>query len=437
MPADRCNVFFYPRRERTPLLAGELRLLPGMKGSVFQYSGDFLENPGAIALDPLSLPLQPTEMVTVREGDSLIPDAFSDAGPDVWGRAVIDRLARLERSSEFDYLLATGSNRAGALDFSVDMEKHEAVSAQIDDLADIEVAIDQIQRKLPIEERLRHLLALGTSVGGMRPKTIVEKDGQLWIAKFNARDENFDAVSMEYAGMSLANRCGIAVPAIHKHQFQDQRIALLVQRFDRESLDGGQYGRIPYISARTLLRGYAREINGTVPSEYSYILLAQVRRLTGQEETLGADLKELFRRMVFNILIDNTDDHERNHGFLHDGGWRLAPAFDISSQLTALGYQAMKVGADDTHATLANALSECEHFGLKREEALALINQLIDSTAALPAAYREAGVDPERAAVVARVRQNIVSAFRARPQSDQRAATKRQRTAVRRRPPKA
>lgn len=437
MPADRCNVFFYPRRERTPLLAGELRLLPGMKGSVFQYSRDFIANPDAIALDPFSLPLQPAEMVTVREGDSLIPDAFGDAGPDVWGRAVIDRVARLERSSEFDYLLATGSNRAGALDFSVDMESIEPVSARIDDLADIEIAIDQIRRKLPIEERLRHLLALGTSVGGMRPKTIVEKDGHLWIAKFNARDEDFDAVSMEYAGMSLANRCGIAVPAIHKHQFQDQRIALLVRRFDRESLDGGQYGRIPYISARTLLRGYGREIDSTVPSEYSYILLAQVRRLTGQEETLGADLKELFRRMVFNILIDNTDDHQRNHGFLYDGGWRLAPAFDVSSQLTALGYQAMKVGADDTHATLANALSECAHFGLKPEEALELVNQLIASTGALPAVYREAGVDPERVAVAARIRESIVSAFRARPRSDQSAQTKKQRTAVRKKPPKA
>jgi len=217
------------------------------------------------------------------------------------------------------------------------MEKHEAVSAQLDELGDIEVAIDQIRRKLPIEERLRHLLALGTSVG-------------------------------------------------------------------------------------------------TIPAEYSYILLAQVRRLTGEEATLGADLKELFRRMVFNVLIDNTDDHERNHGFLYDGGWRLAPAFDVSSQLTALGYQAMKVGADDTRSTLANALSECEHFGLRPEKALGLVNQLIDSTGALPEVYREAGVDPERVAVAARVRENIVSAFRARPQSDQWAPPKKMRTAVRKKP---
>lgn len=408
-----------------------------MKGSVFQYSPDFIAHPDAIALDPLALPLQPAETVTVREGDSFIPDAFSDAGPDLWGRAVIDRVARLERASEFDYLLATGSNRAGALDFSVGLDKHEAVSAQIDDIADIEIAIDQIRRKLPVEERLRHLIALGTSVGGMRPKTLVEKDGHLWIAKFNARDEDFDAVSMEYAGMSLAKECGIAVPEVHKHRFQDQRIALLVRRFDRESLDDGRYGRIPYVSARTLLRGYGRETDGTVPSEYSYILLAQVRRLTGREEMLGADLKELFRRMVFNILIDNTDDHERNHGFLYEGGWRLAPAFDISSQLTGLGYQAMKVGVDNTQSTLANALSECAHFGLKPEEALECANRLIDSTGALQSIYREAGVDSERAATAARIRESIVSTFRARPESDQGAQTKRPGTTARKRPPKA
>jgi len=97
MPVDRCNVFFYPRKETTPLLAGELRLLPGMKGSVFRYARDFIANPNAIALDPFSLPLQPAEMVTLRDGDALIPDAFSDAGPDLWGRAVIDRVARLVR----------------------------------------------------------------------------------------------------------------------------------------------------------------------------------------------------------------------------------------------------------------------------------------------------------------------------------------------------
>ena len=411
MPADRCSVLFYSRRQREPHLAGDLRLLPGLKGSVFQYSEAFLELPGAISLDPIALPLRPGEIVTARDGDCLVPDAFSDAGPDAWGRTVLDRVAKLERASEFDYLLAAGPNRTGALDFSAEGEKRGAAAAQIGDLADIEIAIDQIRRKRRLEERSRHLLALGTSAGGMRPKTFVEKDGNLWIAKFNARDEDFDAVAMEYAGMTLAGKCGINVPPVYKHQFQDQRIALLVRRFDREPLGEGHHGRIPYVSARTLLRGYGRENEGAVPSEYSYVQLADVRRLVGEEATLVADLRELFRRMVFNILIDNTDDHERNHGFLYDGGWRLAPAFDISSQTTGLGYQAMIVGAENTNATLGNALSECGRFGLAHDDAQEMLTGLIAGTEVLETVYREAGVDPDRIAAAMRIRENIVQSF--------------------------
>ena len=123
MPVDRCNVLFHPRRQAEPILAGELRLLPGIKGSVFQYARDYINDKRAIALDPIALPLHAGEMVTLREGDALIPDAFSDAGPDAWGRMVIDRVANPERKSEFDYLLAAGSNRTGALDFAIEGQR--------------------------------------------------------------------------------------------------------------------------------------------------------------------------------------------------------------------------------------------------------------------------------------------------------------------------
>jgi len=411
MPADRCRVLFYPRGKKQPIEAGTLRLLPGMKGSVFQYADEFLANGSAISFDPIALPLRTGEFITAREGDVIVPDVFSDAGPDAWGRKVLDRLAKLERSSEFDYLLAAGSNRTGALDFSVDGELRQAATAQIDDIADMEKAIDQVRRKAPIDERSRSLLALGTSVGGMRPKTFIEKDGHLWIAKFNARDEDFDAVAMEWAGMSLAGKCGIDVPPICKHQFQDQRVALLVRRFDREPLGEKQFARIPFISARALLRGYVRESEGRAPTEYSYVQLADVRRLIGQESAQNADLRELFRRMVFNILIDNTDDHERNHGFIYQEGWRLAPAFDVSSQTTGLGYQAMIVGADNTNATLANALSECGRFGLTKDEAVESIAELISSTESLESDYIEAGVSPDQISNAMRIRDRIIQAF--------------------------
>jgi serine/threonine-protein kinase HipA len=430
MPVDRCNVLFYPRKAKEPLLAGELRLLPGVKGSVFQYSRDFIANPGAIALDPFALPLQPQEWVTIRNGDSLVPDAFLDAGPDAWGRTVIDRLGGLERSSEFDYLVAAGPNRVGALHFSGEGALRIPAVNNINDLKDIENGIDRLRKKLPIEERIRRLLVPGTSIGGMRPKTVVEAEGHLWIAKFNSRDEDFDAVSMEYAGMRLAARCGLDIAEVRKQEFGDQRLALLVRRFDREPIGEGQFGRIPYISARTLLRGYSRQNLGEASGEFSYVVLAEVRRLIGAENVLSNDLRELFRRIIFNILIDNTDDHERNQGFVHDGdrGWRLSKGFDIASQLTNIGYQGMEVGTSGSEATLVNALSECNRFGIDNEEANALVEELIRGTEALGTVYRDAGVDPSRVEKAARSRERIVAEFQ---KADNRKSRVKRKTAIR------
>jgi len=413
MPAaDRCSVLFYPRGKTSALPAAELRLLPGLKGSVFRYSPEFIAHPDAIAFDPLGLPLGPEEKVTLREGDWILPEALGDAGPDAWGKKVIDRMAKLERSSEFDYLLAAGSERIGALEFSVGDDGRTPPVAGLNDLADIESAMEQVRKKEPVDERLRHLLAPGASLGGVRPKTLIEAEGRLWIAKFNARDEDFDAVSMEYAGMRLAAQAGLAVAEVRKHQFSDQRVALLVLRFDRERLGEGLFGRIPYISARTLLRGYSREVLGAAKPHYSYLLLAEARRLTGSAELLSEDLRELFRRMVFNILVDNTDDHESNHGFIHERGWRLSKAFDISPQLTTLGYQQMEVGVSDTEASLMNALSACERFGLQRDAAVALVEGLIEATRGMADAYREAGIDEIRVVRAAAYRERLVADFK-------------------------
>ncbi len=411
MPVDRCNVFFYPRGESTPLRAAELRLLPGLKGSVFRYLPEYVVHREAIAFDPFVLRLNTEEKVTTRQEDRLLPDAVGDAGPDAWGKKVIDRVARLERFSEFDYLLEAGPNRIGALDFSVDDDARASATAGLGDLADIELAMERVRKKEPVDDRLRHLLAPGASLGGARPKTVVETDGRLWIAKFNSRDEDFDAVSMEYAGMKLAEKAGLDVANVRKHQFSDQRVALLVPRFDREPLESGLFGRIPYLSARTLLRGYGREIVGLSKPQYSYPLLAEARRLTGSIALLSDDLQELFRRMVFNILVDNTDDHEANHGFVYEGGWRLSKAFDISPQLTTLGYQQMEVGAMDAESSLANALSACERFGLQYDEAMVLVEGLIEATRGMADTYREAGIDEMRIERATEHREKLVADF--------------------------
>ncbi len=397
---DRCDVLFYPRGSCAPVKAGELRLLPGLRGTAFRYDAEFLTHPGAVPLDPFVLPLGQNEVISLKGAGSLVPDAMSDAGTDTWGRSVIDRIAPLVRASDFDYLLAAGSERAGAMDFVADGDAAVGI-ARIEQLGEIQEGIDLLYKRMPVADHLRLLLKAGTSLGGMRPKTLVEKDGAPWIAKFNARDEPGDAVSLEYAGMRLAAACGIGVPQVEKYVFTNGRAVLLVRRFDREALAGG-YGRIPYISARTLIRGYRAEMGAVGREEYSYLELAEARRLTGEERVLRSDLQELFRRIAFNILIDNTDDHERNHGLIYDAGWRLAPAFDIATQGTALGYQGMIMGAQGSAASLDNALSACAHFGLSVEDAIRIIEELIQGTEALSSVYREAGVQVD---IVERTRQ--------------------------------
>jgi serine/threonine-protein kinase HipA len=428
MPADSCDVLFYPRGSVAPVKAGELRLLPGLRGTVFRYAQAYLTHPAAVPLDPFVLPLRDNEVVSVKGAGHLIPDAMGDAAPDSWGRSVIDRIAPLARASDFDYLLACGSERAGAMDFVADGYAPAGI-AQVDQLEEIQSGIDLLCKKMPVTDRLRLLLQAGTSLGGMRPKTVIEKDGALWIAKFNARDEPGDAVSQEYAGMQLAAACGMHVPRVAKYVFTDGRAVLLVHRFDREALGGG-YGRIPYVSARTLIRGYRAEMGIGGGDEYSYLELAEARRLTGEEKVLKSDLHELFRRVVFNILIDNTDDHERNHGLLYDGGWRLAPAFDISSQGTALGYQGMIVGAQGSEASLGNALSQCAHFGLAVEDATGVIEQLIRDTQVLGSVYREGGVDRDIVERTQQYRDRTVASFAHGPAAGKKPVSRRRRRSV-------
>lgn len=409
-PPDALQVFVYPRGALAPVACGLLRLLPGFTGTVFAYRADYLRRADAFALDPFALPLRAGDFVFPKTQAGLLPPAFEDAAPDQWGRIVIERTrGELPRRSEFDYLAAAGGDRTGALAFSA-MEAplaEEDESAQgIDQLREIEEAAQRIAAGLPVEERHRLLLRKGASIGGVRPKCVVREGEALWIAKFNARDENLDAVALEYAGMRLAAQCGILVPAVRKAALEGGHHALLVARFDREWL-GAHFGRIAYLSGRSLMRGYWQAMQGEAVAEYGYPLLAEAMRAGCAAHSLRDDLAQLYRRMLFNILIDNTDDHEKNHGFLlGPQGWRLAPAFDLSSQLHALGYQGMTVGAQGRASSMENALSECARFGLGVGEARAIIDEIEDALRGWEALYRECGVDEESikriAAVIAR-----------------------------------
>lgn len=411
-PADALQVFVYPRGAAMPLACGVLRLLPGFTGASFTYHADYLRRAEATALDPFALPLRAGTFVFPKTQDGLLPPAIQDAAPDQWGRIVIERTrGELPRRSEFDYLAAAGGDRSGALAFSITeaLPAEENESAQgIEQLSEVEQAAQRIAAGLPVEERHRLLLRKGTSIGGVRPKCVVRDGERLWIAKFNARDERLDAVALEYAGMQLAAQCGITVPLVRKAELGGGHHALLVARFDREWL-GEYFGRIAYLSGRSLMRGYWQAMQGEAVTEYGYPLLAEAMRAGCAAQDLRADLAQLYRRMLFNILIDNTDDHEKNHGFLLSAqGWRLAPAFDLASQLHALGYQGMTVGAQGRASSMENALSECARFGLGWAEAQALIDAIKAAIGDWEKIYRASGVDQESIKRVATVMQRIV-----------------------------
>ena len=217
-----------------------------------------------------------------------------------------------------------------------------------------------------LPEEHRRFLLRGSSLGGARPKATTAMDGKQWIAKFSRSGDHFPICRAEYATMMLASKVGLNVPPVRLKKVMEQDI-YLIERFDRLSS-----GRIPFISGLTITGAHETE-----STRQSYRNLADQLRLFGSKSK--EDTRELWKRMVFNILCNNTDDHLRNHGFLWDGkGWRLSPAYDIvplpevgTERILALG-----VGQEGRRATLRNALSDATGFGLTKAEAVAIASAM-------------------------------------------------------------
>jgi serine/threonine-protein kinase HipA len=224
-------------------------------------------------------------------------------------------------------------------------------------------AIGRLVRKVlanePIPEADQRLIAPGVTMGGARPKALLQIDGEPWVVKF-AEGDAVDAPLAEHAAMTLCERSGIRTAATRPIRLTDGH-AVAVKRFDRRGA-----ARVHALSAGTALHAAGESLG--------YPELAQLLRRRGAVEggASVAQMQELFRRMVFNILIDNTDDHEKNHVLLVDDAQRLslAPAFDVLPSGQALGYQQMRVGTADADSTLDNALSMSQLFALKPEEAV-------------------------------------------------------------------
>ena len=382
--SDR-ELFAYVDLDGAPCLVGRLwtRRARNRDSARFEYHSEWLDNPARFALEPaLLLGAGPQH---TQQGRALF-GAFGDSAPDRWGRKLILRderrraqmQARAPRSmGEVDFLLGVSDfTRQGALRFKEALDgpflAHGGASVPpLIRLGELLNAAMRVAADADDDDDLRLILAPGSSLGGARAKaSVLDLQGQLSIAKFPQADDSYPVMQWEAVALDLAGRAGIAVPAWRLEQVAD-RSALLLHRFDR---DGGI--RIPFLSAMSMLGAADNE-------DHSYLEIIDALRQYGSQPE--QDCAQLWRRIVFNILIANTDDHLRNHGFLYDaaGGWRLSPAYDMNPTPADVKARVLSLAideADDT-ASLTVALGMARQCGLKASAARAIVAEVQSAVA--------------------------------------------------------
>lgn len=387
MTSERtCFVYIVLPDSTEFVTAGRFRISQtrgGVPIGEFVYGKSYLARADAVELDPIELRLAQVKYETVRMNG--IFGAIRDAMPDFWGRRVIERNAGKPGLVEFDFLIHGPDDRAGALGFglgvnppaprrrfnrTLDLELLQRLAATIinDDISHSEDQTDM--------QQVQALLLEGTSMGGARPKAVVEDNDSLWIAKFSSLQDRWNQPVVEHALLNLAKVCGLNV-ADSKLISVAGKDVLLVRRFDRDKSDNG-YRRHRMASALTLLKS---DDSSTSRERWSYLLLAdEIRRLSASPK---ADLQELFGRMCFNAVVSNLDDHPRNHAILaKDTSWRLSPAYDLTptpmlAQDTRL--LAMVCGTQGRLARKENLLTAHGHFLLTKEEALSIIDRIVET----------------------------------------------------------
>ncbi len=335
----------------------------------FFYGKSYLEKSNAISLDMRELPLE-SGVFRPRVGE--MHSVIRDAAPDAWGRRVLLYRLKQDHITELDYLLNAGPDRIGALVIQKSSDHFQRQETQAAALDQLVAAAELIENGQPLPEALTDALLHGSSVGGARPKALLYDNQSSWIAKFSSTTDQYPVVRSELAAMWLAGQCNIRVPVVKMVESMGKDV-LLVERFDRIRTETGMQRRF-MISGLTAL-----QLHETESLLSSYLDLAGFIRRFAKDA--GQDNAQLFRRMLFNILIGNNDDHARNHAFFWDGArYELTPAYDICPMLrTGLtANQAMIVGNLRRSSTLENALSEAGVFGLTKEDAVSMKNELID-----------------------------------------------------------
>jgi serine/threonine-protein kinase HipA len=359
--------------EVEPVVAGRLDLDPETGIASLTYGRSYLERADPW---PLYLPDLPLRRGPIPPVAGELPGCIADAGPDAWGqRVILNRLSvgAVDTSAlnPLVYLLESGSDRIGALDFQASPSEYvprTPARATLDELAQSAAKVEQ---GVPLSPELDLALVHGSSVGGARPKALVDGGERRLVAKFSSTTDLYSVVKAEFVAMELARLAGIDAAPVQLAQAAG-RDALLVERFDRTP----EGGRRAMVSALTILG-----LDWLGGRYASYALLAdQVRaRFSRPKETL----RELFSRIVFNVLCGNTDDHPRNHAAFWDGTeLELTPAYDICPQLRSGGVaeQLMAIGKDGYRASqVSGCVGRASEYLLSEAEARALVDSQIET----------------------------------------------------------
>ena len=363
-----------------PRYVGELKLVSAGKGVSLHYGKEWMGHGFALSED---LPLVDVEHMPpgrLAADAQRAVGAVDDARPDRWGEKVIRFVDKPKRLSLMEYLFYAGDDRFGAFGVSTSASTYSPRAGgplpRLEDAQQLSEVVAKIAASEPITALEAKIIAGGGSpLGGAKPKALIDIDSEQWVIKF-FNNEPVDAPLIEHATMTLAERAGITVARTRVIHLVGAN-AVAIRRFDRS-----QGRRIHSISAGTAIR--AATASGEEP-ELGYPELARILRRVGvtRDDTNQRDARELFRRMVFNILVDNTDDHEKNHSLLvvspfANGRLKLAPAYDVLPTNSGQGYQEFICGAHDRDSTLDNAMSQCDAFGLLPAEAATEVVRVID-----------------------------------------------------------
>jgi serine/threonine-protein kinase HipA len=361
--------------EAVPVVAG--RLSGAGDRLLFTYGRSYLARKNAISLYEPELPLR-NGVLPLTPGLKM-PNCIRDAAPDAWGRRVIINRKYAKSGKDIDtaeldeltYLLESGSDRIGALDFQLSADQYVARDASVASLEQLQSAAVLVEKGVPLTPDLDSALLHGSSIGGARPKAMITSNAKKFIAKFSSQNDLYNVVKAEFVAMRLAEKVGIAAASVGLERAAGKEV-ILIERFDRQKTAEG-WCRHAMVSALTLLG-----LDEMMARYASYEDLATVMR--HRFVSPKAALKELYARMVFNVLCGNTDDHARNHAAFWNGSdLSLTPAYDVCPQGRSGGEatQAMLIMGEQRGSQISLCLKAAPLFLLDVDEATEFVGNQI------------------------------------------------------------